>query len=157
MAIPTANPTTGSGPEDDANRIAITLSGSDADGALDHFTIATLPANGQLFDAPVGGNLLSTNSTIVASTDQAIVYFKPANNFNGANSFTYTASQGGQNSASATASITVTSVNGEPVGPPIVARPILEDQAYTFSAADFALTDPNDNPVNSLSAVAFTT
>src|SRR5262249_39270181 len=56
-----------------------------------------------------------------------------------------------------TASIAVTSVNDEPVGPPIVARPILEDQAYTFSAADFALTDPNDNPVNSLSAVVFTT
>src|SRR5262245_32603790 len=157
MAIPTANPTTGSGAEDAANRIAITLSGSDVDGALNHFTIATLPTNGQLFDAAVGGNPLSANSTISANADQAIVYFQPAGNFNGANSFTYTASQGGQNSPPATASITVTSVNDEPAGPPIVSRGILEDQAYTFSAADFALTDANDNPANTLSAVVITT
>jgi len=34
---------------------------------------------------------------------------------------------------------------------------LLEDGAYTFAAADFGLTDPNDNPVNILLAVKITT
>src|SRR4051812_29781412 len=106
MAIPTAKPTSGSGAEDPANRVAIILSGTDADGALDHFTIATLPANGHLFDASSGGTLLSANSTVPASGNQAIVYFQPDTDWNGSSSFDYTASQGGEDSAAATASIT---------------------------------------------------
>src|SRR5262249_59063581 len=33
----------------------------------------------------------------------------------------------------------------------------LEDHAYTFGAADFGFTDPNDAPPNALSAVEITT
>jgi len=50
MASPIANPTSGSGAEDAATRIAIILSGTDADGAIDHFTIATVPTDGRTHD-----------------------------------------------------------------------------------------------------------
>src|SRR5262245_48433194 len=110
MASPIANPASGSGAEDAATRIAIILSGNDADGAIDHFTIGTAPTDGQLFDAPTGGNLLGSGATVLATTDQATVFFQPNLDFNGSNNFTYTASQGGEDSAAATADITVTAV-----------------------------------------------
>ncbi|HEX6717311.1 MAG TPA: kelch repeat-containing protein, partial [Pyrinomonadaceae bacterium] len=55
-----------------------------------------------------------------------------------------------------TMTINVTSVNDEPAGTnnTVVTN---EDTAYTFTAADFGFTDPNDTPANSLSAVKITT
>ena len=51
---PTANAASGSGAEDAAPRIAITLSGADIDGDSLNFTIASLAAHGQLFATAVG-------------------------------------------------------------------------------------------------------
>src|SRR4051812_24258789 len=114
MANPIANNTSGSGAEDGASRIAILLSGTDADGAgtIDHFTIATVPTDGQIFDAPSGGNLVTAASTVsAAGADQATVYFQPNADWNRLTNFTYTATDAdSNNSAAATADITVTAV-----------------------------------------------
>src|SRR5438094_855045 len=52
--------------------------------------------------------------------------------------------------------INVTSVNDAPVGADTTVS-TSEDTAYTFTAANFALTDPNDSPANNLLAVKITT
>ena len=109
---PVANATSGSGTEDQAGRIAITLSGTDADAgdAVDSFTIATVSANGQLFDAAVGGLTLGAGSVVPAASNSAIVCFLPNADFNGNTSFTYTAFDGDVSGSAATASVTVTAV-----------------------------------------------
>ena len=69
-AAPTANTTSGSGTEDqEAGRIAILLSATDPDtgDAVKSFSIATLAANGQLFDAATGGNLLGAGDSVPAT------------------------------------------------------------------------------------------
>src|SRR6185295_12940886 len=107
---PTANATSASGSEDPASRIAITLSGSDIDGDAVSFTLASLPGHGQLFAAPAGGSALAVNAVIAASGNSATVYFQPTADYNGSDSFSYTAFDGTLGSAAATASITVTAV-----------------------------------------------
>ena len=69
------------------------------------FSIATLAANGQLFDAATGGNLLGAGSSVPATGSgpySATVYFQPNANWNGSTAFTYTASDGAATSAAAT-------------------------------------------------------
>ena len=55
-----------------------------------------------------------------------------------------------------TITINVTSVNDAPAGADNV-KTINEDAAYTFAAADFGFSDPNDSPANALAAVKITT
>src|SRR6185437_15407738 len=55
-----------------------------------------------------------------------------------------------------TITVNVTSVNDAPSGTNKTIT-TLEDTAYTFTAADFGFTDPNDSPANSLLAVKITT
>src|SRR5213078_5397123 len=55
-----------------------------------------------------------------------------------------------------TLTIDVTSVNDAPAGTNGSVS-VLEDNTYTFAAADFGFTDPNDSPANSLAAVKITT
>ena len=50
----------------------------------------------------------------------------------------------------------MTSVNDAPAGTDNTVT-TLEDTPYTFAAADFGFTDPNDSPANALSAVTITT
>ncbi len=52
--------------------------------------------------------------------------------------------------------VNVTSVNDAPAGTDNTVT-TLEDTAYTFTAADFGFTDPNDTPANALLAVKITT
>ena len=69
-----------------------------------------------------------------------------------------TSSNGGTtafSSATASASVTVTSVNDAPAGANNAVS-TLEGTQYTFAAADFGFTDPNDSPASSLSAVTIT-
>ena len=83
--------------------------------------------------------------------------FTPAANANGAGyaSFTFqvqddggTANGGVDLDQSAnTMTINVTSVNDAPAGTDKTVT-ITEDTAYTFGAADFGFTDPNDTPAN---------
>jgi hypothetical protein len=55
-----------------------------------------------------------------------------------------------------TMTINVTAVNDEPAGTDNTVT-TNEDTAYTFAAADFGFTDPNDTPANTLAAVKITT
>src|SRR5439155_1311294 len=55
-----------------------------------------------------------------------------------------------------TITVAVTSINDAPAGTDAI-RTINEDTPYTFAAADFGLTDPNDGAANALAAVRVTT
>ncbi|MDD2764572.1 MAG: Ig-like domain-containing protein [Opitutaceae bacterium] len=91
---PVADPKNVTGAEDTA--IAIELSGSDVDGDALGFTVTTPPAHGSLSGA--GADLIYT----------------PAADYNGPDSFTYTAGDGSLNSSPAAVAITVTPVNDAP-------------------------------------------
>ena len=56
-----------------------------------------------------------------------------------------------------TITINVTAVNDAPSGADNTVTTINEDAAYTFAAADFGFSDPNDSPANALAAVKITT
>ncbi len=58
--------------------------------------------------------------------------------------------------ATASSSITVSSVNDAPVGTSVT-KSTPEDTAYVFSMTDFGLTDPKDSPANAPLAVKITT
>ena len=69
-----------------------------------------------------------------------------------------TSSNGGTtafSSATASASVTVTSVNDAPAGANNTATAV-QDNDYTFAAADLGFTDPNESAANTLSAVTIT-
>ena len=82
---------------DEDTPVAVTLSGSDIDEESLTYTVATGPANGTL-----------------SGTAPSLSY-TPDANYNGPDSFTYTANDGTENSAPATVSITVNSVNDAPM------------------------------------------
>src|ERR1043165_255598 len=107
---PTANAASASGAEDASPRIAVTLSGSDVDGDSLNFTIASLASHGQLFTAASGGTALAVNDVVTGSGTSATVWFEQTADYNGPDSFTFTASDGTASSAAATASITITAV-----------------------------------------------
>ena len=107
---PTANATSASGAEDAAPRIAITLSGADVDADALNFVLASLPGHGQLFLTASGGSALAVNDTIPGSGNSATVYFQQTADYNGPDSFAYKAFDGTENSAAATASISLTTV-----------------------------------------------
>jgi Ca2+-binding RTX toxin-like protein len=107
---PTANATSASGAEDAAPRIAVTLSGADVDGDALNFALASLAAHGQLFLTASGGSALAVNDAIPGSGNSATVYFQQIADYNGPDSFTYTASDGTTSSAAAAASITINAV-----------------------------------------------
>ena len=76
--------------------VAVVLTGSDVDGDALAFAVAAAPANGSLTgDAP---NLVYT----------------PADGYEGADSFTFTANDGAASSTEAAVSITVTRINQQP-------------------------------------------
>jgi len=76
---------------------SILLAGIDPDGDMLTFAIASAPAHGTVTGAPPA------------------VTYTPAANYNGSDSFTFTASDGGQTSAPVTVAITVTAVDDVPV------------------------------------------
>ena len=143
----TANPTSGSGAEDQPARIAITLSGSDADG-LQSFKIASVSAHGQLFATASGGSALVVGSAVPASSDSATVYFQPIADYNGPDSFTYTAFDGTNNSAAATASITVTAVAD------IVNDSVIVNQNSSNNSLALLANDSFENPGRAITAVS---
>src|SRR5439155_28976 len=90
--------------------------------------------------------------------------YTPAANGNGSpyTSFTFQRRNNGRtsghplNQSANSLTINVTSVNDEPVGANNAVT-TAEDTTYTFAAADFPFTDPNDSPANGLDAVKITT
>lgn len=84
------------------NAVTVTVTGSDAEGDPLTFSMATPPTNGTL-----------SSFTVVNNTTSTVVY-TPNADFNGNDTFTFTANDGQANSAPATASITITAVNDAP-------------------------------------------
>jgi hypothetical protein len=122
------------------------------------------------------GTLSATESRLLANNASTYVRFKPNTDWNGtvadgitfqawdqttgtAGSTANTNPAGGNTAFSATsasASITVNSVNDAPAGTnKTVTTP--EDTTYTFVADDFGFTDPKDSPANTLTAMKIST
>ena len=115
--------------------------------------ITTLPAAGTLTDngvAVTAGQFVS-----VADIAAGLLKFTPAANANGAGyaSFTFQVQDDGGTANGGvdldqspnTITVNVTSVNDAPAGADKTVT-TLEDTAYTFAAADFGFSDPNDTP-----------
>ena len=132
--------------------------------ALAAVRITTVPGAGSLKLSGVA--VTAGQSVSVANINAGNLKFAPVANANGAayTSFTFqvqddggTAGGGVDLDASAnTLSVDVTSVNDAPAGTDNTVT-TGEDTQYTFAAADFGFTDPNDSPANALSAVTITT
>jgi len=126
----------------------------------------------QILNVPAGGVLLndsdpqsqSLSAILAAGPSHGVLQlnangsfsYTPTANFQGTDSFTYRASNGSALSSLATVTIAVQSINDAPAG---TSRTIttVEDAAYTFTAADFGFSDPNDSPANNLMAVRIAT
>ncbi|MFK3798211.1 retention module-containing protein [Pseudomonas sp. NPDC088444] len=95
---PTANAAQGSGNEDDGQTnpgIAITLSGSDVDGQIDHFNLVDLGAHGTFYADAAHTIAINTSTDIPASGNSATIYFVPDADWSGTNDFTYKAVDNG--------------------------------------------------------------
>jgi parallel beta-helix repeat protein len=112
---PVANDVSASGNEDDA-QIAITLTGSDLEGPLASFRLATLPANGLLYTDARLTTLALTGTDYAAAGNALTLYFVPAANWNGSTTFQFTATDGGglSDASAATATVNVAPVNDTP-------------------------------------------
>src|SRR4051812_24310431 len=112
-AVPAANhaPAAAAVPAalDEDGSLAITLAAGDPDGDALTFTISSLPGHGRLISG--GGEITDVPTTLTSAT----VTYRPVADFNGADSFTYTARDpGGAQSAPAAVSLTVRAVNDAP-------------------------------------------
>jgi len=99
---------------DEDTPAVITLTASDVDGDPLTYSTKTQPAHGTLSGTPP--NLV----------------YHPATNYNGADSFTFTANDGQTNSQAATISITVNPVNDPPQLTVPGAVTVAEDEPFTF-------------------------
>jgi Tol biopolymer transport system component/Ca2+-binding RTX toxin-like protein len=154
---PTADPVNASGSEDAAS-IAITLSGSDADAGdmVDSFKLSGLPANGTLYVDAALTQLAAVATAYAASANQLTLHFVPDANWNGQTDFQYTFNDGQLDSAAATATIDVTSVNDAPtLANAIADQTATPGQAYPFAlpANTFADVDVGDTLILSTSAL----
>jgi len=118
---------------EDAAKV-ITLSATDADSPSLTFSIVTAPSHGTL--SSIGEP--SCVASGAGSSCTATVTYTPAQNYNGSESFTFKANDGGLDSNTATVSITVTPVNDAPAAaspPPVTTA---EDTAVliTLSGSD---------------------
>ncbi|MGH6649460.1 beta strand repeat-containing protein, partial [Aquabacterium sp.] len=132
--------------------------------ALQGVRITTLPGAGSLRLSGV----VVTAGQVVSAADIAagLLVYTPGTNDNGAGyaSFTFQvqdnggAAHGGvdQDTTPRTMTVDVTAVNDAPVGTDKTVT-TNEDSTYTFTAADFGFTDPDDVPADTLLAVRITT
>ncbi len=124
--------------------------------------ISTLPTNGTL---NLSGTAVTAGQEITVA-DISNLTFTPVANANGAayDNFTFQVCDDGGtvdggvdlDSAANIMTIDVTSVNDEPDGTDTTLA-AFEDVPYVFDAANFGLTDINDNPANTLQSVIITT
>ncbi|WP_447649050.1 retention module-containing protein [Pseudomonas abietaniphila] len=121
---PTVSAATGSdgstsivGNEDPNPLITVVLHGSDVDGTIASFKLASTAANGKFYSDAAGQNEVTADSVIKATDNTATLYFKPTADWSGSTSFTYKAvdSQGLSSAGTATGSITVKPVADTPV------------------------------------------
>jgi VCBS repeat-containing protein len=132
--------------------------------ALSAVRIASLPGAGSL---TLSGFAVTAGQSIsVANINAGNLKFTPAADASGAGyaSFTFQVQDDGGTTnggvdldpSANTLTINVTAVNDAPAGSNNTVS-TNEDTAYTFTAADFGFSDPNDSPGNTLSAVTITT
>ncbi len=139
--------------DEDASATTVTLSGTEPDQGdnITSYRIDTVPANGTL---TLNGVTVSAGDSVTqAQINSGNLTFTPTADFNGADSFTFSASDGDTWSDNpATLSITVNSVND---GPSAVADSVStsEDTAVTTGNV---LTNDSDPEGDSLSITGFT-
>jgi len=153
--------------EDTAYTFAVADFGFDdsADNPSNNFVsvlITTVPVTGTL---ELAGATVNAGDEILVASIPSLV-FTPAANENGAGYADFTFQlrddgalfSGGQNldPNPKTMTIDVTSVNDAPDSADVTLN-TAEDTPYTFSAADFALTDVIDTPANVIESVVITT
>ena len=120
-AKPKANAITGTGLEDNAP-IAITLTGTDADGTIASFRLTKLPPNGSLFLDPAMTIAAAANTLYAATGNALTFYFQPAPNYSGATKLQYVSIDDlGAVSSKATGTINVTPVNDAPTAVAVTA------------------------------------
>src|SRR2546427_527628 len=123
-----------------------------------------MPATGSLVLTGASPALAAGDFVSKADIDAGKLKYTPAANGNGSpyTSFTFQVRDNGGtpgqplDQSANTLTVNVTSVNDEPVGANNAVT-TAEDTTYTFVAADFPFTDPNDSPANGLDAVKITT
>ncbi|WP_040259424.1 retention module-containing protein [Pseudomonas massiliensis] len=112
---PLVTNSTANGSED--SPVIVTLGGSDVDGAVDHFTLTSVPADGVLLrDANDPLSVVKVGDTIAATGNGATLTFVPNANWNGSTSVVYTATdnQGATSTTSGTVTVNVAAVNDAP-------------------------------------------
>ena len=127
---------------EDVNSVTLTLSGTDVDGTINQFRLASLPANGTLYTDAGLTIAAVANVDYPATVGVANFYFQPDADWNGSTEFQYFTldDDAAISAASATAQIIVLAENDVPV---IVgnALTINEGQAVQLSSADIVVTD----------------
>ncbi|SFU17467.1 Ig-like domain-containing protein [Mesorhizobium sp. YR577] len=106
----------------------------------------------------LSGTLADINAYLAGATRPT---YTPAANATASVTLTMTTSDNGNTGGPAlvdvdTSTITITPVNDAPAGTNRTVT-IGEDTSFTFTAADFGFSDPNDSPNNTLAAVVITT
>ncbi|KIQ25679.1 hypothetical protein RT97_23645, partial [Variovorax paradoxus] len=147
---------------------------TDADAGSSPMRVTLSVPSGSLTAASGGGVTVtgSGTGTLVLEGSQANINaylasaarpnYVPVANFNGSVTLTMTTSDlgntgtGGTLTDTDTATIGIADVNDAPAGTDRTVT-INEDGTYTFSAADFPITDANDTPAHSLQSVVITT
>src|SRR4029079_9935210 len=114
-----------------------------------------------------GGSVQATssNTTLVPNANLSFInpttgsrtlHIVPASGQNGTTTITITVTATNGRTATDTFDLQVAGVNDPPVGTDKTVATD-EDNAYTFTAADFGFSDPNDTPANNFFAVKITT
>jgi|GEM_PF-6667576 len=126
------------------------LLGGSGSGSLTITDVGGLPIVAGGAPVPVA------NGTVTLGLDGKLT-FQPAPDFNGQATFSYTIDNGENGTATGVVLVNVTPVNDAPAGTDSTIT-TLEDNAHSFTAADFGFTDPIDAPTpNSFQSVIITT
>ncbi|MFT3848316.1 MAG: retention module-containing protein [Propionivibrio sp.] len=146
---PVPQAVTASGNEDTV--LAVNLTGTDVDGTVASFKLTGLPANGTFYSDAAATNPLTLASVINATGNGATIYFKPNPDWNGTNTFQYSATDnnGLVSTSNATGALTVNPVNDAPstTGGSVSGT---EDQALVLNWAQFNVTDVDGGPSQSI-------
>lgn len=126
--------------DEDQSRMCELLVTDDDDTSPDRI-ITVLPGHGTLFQVNEnetrGIEITATGTTV--SNSSFLVWYEPAANYHGSDSFSFKGNDGSQDSAAAAAiTLTVTPVNDAPSGVPTISGTVVEDQVLTAITSEIA-------------------